>query len=423
MRFRATTPIANRNRPINLGTTLNSIKALTVYLHRHPIGTITYLGDERTIFTFSEEYRGSHHRPTLGLRFKDSFGGLISEFRPYRIRLMPFFSNLLPEGSLRTYLAEKAEVRETREFFLLRALGQDLPGAVTVTELGERIGHDHREDAENIPTDTRTQSEPGLHFSLAGVQLKFSAVQTARFGLTIPANGVGGDWIVKLPAREFSQVPENEFSMMTLARMVGINVPEIALIDVQSVQNLPVGSRYQGEKAFAIRRFDRNPDGSQTHIEDFAQVFDVYAEDKYKKASMRDIAKVLISESDLNDMAECIRRITFNVLNWSLIYPDRQKPRLSPAYDFVSTIPYIPGDQFALKFSRSRRFSDFTLAEMEHFSAKVALPGKFTENIIAETIARFMQTWAKEKKNIPAQHDVIAAIDRHLQHLPILHQV
>ena len=45
-------------------------------------------------------------------------------------------------------------------------------------------------------------------FSLAGVQLKFSAVQAARGGLTIPARGVGGSWIVKLPSREFPGVPE-----------------------------------------------------------------------------------------------------------------------------------------------------------------------------------------------------------------------
>jgi serine/threonine-protein kinase HipA len=49
-----------------------------------------------------------------------------------RTRLLPFFSNLLPEGALRDYLARKAGVHPGREFFLLRALGRDLPVAVTV---------------------------------------------------------------------------------------------------------------------------------------------------------------------------------------------------------------------------------------------------------------------------------------------------
>lgn len=43
----------------------------------------------------------------------------------------PFFSNLLPEGPLRTYLARRAGVKEVREFFLLLVLGQDLAGAIT----------------------------------------------------------------------------------------------------------------------------------------------------------------------------------------------------------------------------------------------------------------------------------------------------
>ena len=68
-----------------------------------------------------------------------------------------------------------------------------------------------------------------LRFSLAGVQLKFSAMGDARGGLTIPARGVGGDWIVKLPSLQFPGVPENEFSMMTLARAVGISVPVVKL--------------------------------------------------------------------------------------------------------------------------------------------------------------------------------------------------
>ena len=68
----------------------------------------------------------------LGLGFKDQFGELITEFRPTRIRVAPFFSNLLPEGHLRTYLAERAGVNAVHEFFLLWVLGLDLPGAVTI---------------------------------------------------------------------------------------------------------------------------------------------------------------------------------------------------------------------------------------------------------------------------------------------------
>jgi hypothetical protein len=60
---------------------------------------------------------------------------MVTAVRPVTRRVPPFFSNLLPEGPLRTYLAERAAVKAEREFFLLAVLGEDLPGAVTVTPL------------------------------------------------------------------------------------------------------------------------------------------------------------------------------------------------------------------------------------------------------------------------------------------------
>ncbi|WP_341487902.1 type II toxin-antitoxin system HipA family toxin [Pararhizobium sp. A13] len=402
-----------------------NVSVLTVHLYHQEIGTITYVGGERTLFTFSEAYLENRERPTLGLRFRDQFGELLTDFRPYKIRLMPFFSNLLPEGHLRKYLAEKAGIHADREFFLLWVLGQDLAGAVTVTPAD---GEAWPDEAYEEPDIAKTAAEDALRFSLAGVQLKFSAVNDASAGLTIPAGGVGGDWIVKLPSREFANVPENEFSMMTLARMVGINVPAIDLVDVHSIGNLPDGVEQLGQNAFVIERFDRNGEGV-VHIEDFAQVFDVYPEDKYKKASLRNLASVIATESDHDDIAEFIRRLTFNVLigngdmhlkNWSLIYPDRRHARLSPAYDFVSTIPYIPNDRSALTFSRTKDFAGYTIDELEHLAAKATLPRKLVTDTAKETVSVFMELWAKEKSHLPVDRKVVETIDKHLEGLPIV---
>ena len=90
--------------------------------------------------------------------------------------------------------------------------------------------------------------------------------------------------------------------------------------------------------------------------------------DKYNNAAMRNIVQVIAAEGNDADIVEFIRRLTFSALigngdmhlkNWSLIYPDRRNASLAPAYDFVSTIPYIRSDQFALNVSRSKAFSDF----------------------------------------------------------------
>src|SRR3546814_13206183 len=74
-------------------------------------------------------------RATLSLAYRDTHGALIDQPRAYQTRIEPFFSNLLPEGTLRDYLARRAGVKSLREYLLLAQLGADLPGAVTA-EIG-----------------------------------------------------------------------------------------------------------------------------------------------------------------------------------------------------------------------------------------------------------------------------------------------
>ncbi len=402
------------------------VAVLDIRLHGTPIGSLTRVAGDRTLFAFNEAYIDDPARPTLGLGFKDSFGEPITAFKTTRTRLLPFFAGLLPEGHLRTYLAQRAGVNPVREFFLLRALGCDLPGAVAALPA----------EAETWPPDTangeidrgRDRGRQPLRFSLAGVQLKFSAVLEASGGLTVPANGVGGDWIVKLPSREFPGVPENEYSMMTLAQLVGIDVPAATLLDFGEIGNLPEGTGTLGGQALAVARFDRRSDGTAVHIEDFAQVFGVYPEDKYKRASYRNIASVLAIEGNGRDCAEFIRRAVFNMLignadmhlkNWSLIYPDRRRAALAPAYDFVSTVPYIPDREAALKVSRTARFDQFTEDELAHLAAKAFLPEKPVLDTARETVELFRQHWAANKSDLPLSKRVVAAIDAHLETVPV----
>ena len=399
------------------------VSILDVLLYGAPIGTLTRVGGDRTLFAFNDDYIANENRPVLGLGFKDEFGALITDFKPTQTKVLPFFSNLLPEGHMRTYLAERAAVNPAREFFLLWVLGSDLPGAITIRPAdGEAWPPDAHDDADH---DRR---ENALRFSLAGVQLKFSAIGEARGGLTIPAKGVGGSWIVKLPSRDFAGVPENEYAMMTLARLIGIDVPALSLVDIDAIKNLPEGIGTLKGQALAIQRFDRLADGTAVHIEDFAQIFGVYPDDKYKKASARGIARVIGIEGSDADIAEFIRRLTFNTLignadmhlkNWSLIYPDRRHAALAPAYDFVSTIAYLPDGKAALNFSRTKRFDEFSEDELSHLAAKALLPEKLVLDTARETVALFHQHWQTEKANLPLSAEVIQAVEAHLKTIPI----
>lgn len=334
----------------------------------------------------------------------------------------------MPEGQLREYLAERAGVNPNREFFLLWVLGRDLPGAITIKPAeGQRWPTEvsHKKDEQDSG-----EGDTSLNFSLAGVQLKFSAVHNATGGLTIPADGVGGSWIVKLPSARFDGVPENEYAMMELARRIGIDTPETRLVSIDEISGLPKGVHAIGDQAFAIKRFDRTPNGERVHTEDFAQLFNVYPAKKYKSASYRNIAGVIWTEMGEAGIVEFVRRFVFNALignadmhikNWSLIYKDKHKPDLAPAYDYISTITYIPEDALALNFVNSKAFSSLTIDQFKRFAAKARLPETIILDAVREITRVFMETW-NSSDDLEIDNKIRRAIDRHLKTIPFVRE-
>ncbi|MGO3740291.1 MAG: type II toxin-antitoxin system HipA family toxin [Marinomonas foliarum] len=90
-------------------------------------------------------------------------------------------------------------------------------------------------------------------------------------------------------------------------------------------------------------------------MEDFAQVLVKYPHEKYNSDNYEQIAKNLyqFSGDGLNDVQQLARRLLVNTLlangdahlkNWSLLYSDQAPPKLSPAYDIVTTSVYIENE-------------------------------------------------------------------------------
>jgi serine/threonine-protein kinase HipA len=377
-----------------------TLSALAVSLHGRRIGVINRIAGDSYIFAFEDDYGEDPERPTLSLSFKGARNTLVAPTRAYPTRLPPFFSNLLPEGPLRTYLATRAAVKPERDFFLLAALGTDLPGAITVTPFDAQGA---TPDTDNKAQDANDQTADSvLRFSLAGVQLKFSAMLDATGGLTIPADGMGGSWIVKLPSTEYPAVPENEFAMLALARAIGIDVPSVKLVAVEQISGLPRDARRLEGQALCARRFDRAEDNGRIHMEDFAQVFALFPDDKYRHRSYANIASVVHAETGDAGTQEFVRRLVFSVLigngdmhlkNWSLIYPDERSPTLSPAYDFVSTSPYLPEDKLGLSFGRSRSLSSITRDQIRRFADSAGLAANPVWENVQETTQRTLEAW------------------------------
>ncbi|HKU66253.1 MAG TPA: HipA N-terminal domain-containing protein, partial [Candidatus Baltobacteraceae bacterium] len=221
-------------------------KTLEVRLGDMHVGYLTNLDDDRTFFAFSDDYREMENRPVLTQGLLTDTGELVIEERAVNRLAPPYFSNLLPEGGMRTLIARLLDVSADRDFPLLEHLGDDhLIGAVRLLP------------AQSVPREP-TNPEV-LALALPGVQMKLSAVLTEDDALTIPVRGQGGEWIVKVASGKIPGLVENEYSMLKFAAMCGIEVPAIRLLDVSSVHGIPPTFDAQG-KALAIRRFDRDGD-------------------------------------------------------------------------------------------------------------------------------------------------------------------
>ena len=406
----------NTNRP----------SVLEVRLGEALVGTLTNLPNDQNLFVFDDAYIADANRPVLSLSFYDAYRNPTPDVRPVTRRLPPFFSNLLPEGTLRQFIAERGEVNARREFFLLWLLGNDLPGAVTVRDAEGRA----LPPSEKNPTVARARAgRDVLRFSLAGVQLKLSAIGNPHRQLSIPASSVGGHWIVKLPSPAFPGLPENEFSMMEFARAVGIQVPELGLIPLDKIPGIPEPWQQLKGNAYYIRRFDRGPHGTRIHIEDFNQIYGQFPEAKYKNYSYTNMATDLWRLTNETEFAEFIRRLVFivgignndmHLKNWSLIYPDGRMPRLAPAYDFVSTVRYIADDRLALSIAKEKSPTELNMELLERFARKAQVPSKLVLDTASETADRMMSLWPAIQKNLPLDRTTRDQITEHMKSIPIL---
>ncbi len=374
-----------------------------VYLDEQLVGHL-HRRDDFTRFAFAEDYWSAPNRPVLGLRFEENPHAR----HQAKMRLPPWFSNLLPEGRLRDWIASARHTSVRREMELLAHVGHDLPGAVRVLPSSHLVPVDLSgvDPADAAPGDAPT----GLwSFSLAGVGLKFSMLAQGD-RLTVPGVGEGGDWILKLPDPVHPKVPHNELAMMMLAGAVGIEVPEARLVHRELVAALPDRVWPGGEEfAYAVRRFDRGPRRERIHIEDMAQVRGFYpdpdrSQGKYS-GSFETIGALVYRNRDTEALREFARRLAFNVLigngdahlkNWSLIYRDARTPTLAPAYDLVATFVYRPPGQgpedMGLRFGRSRRFEDVHIGNFADLDRRLGAKADLAE-VALTLVNRVLAQW------------------------------
>ncbi len=398
---------------------IEEISVLKLTLHDKLVGYLAGFQNGRNVLSFADEFKSDSSRPTFSLITHQSFPNsekLMSQPWAKSQRLHPVLSNLLPEGALRELIAQGLKTHTDNEFQIFSHLGNDLPGALVATPM----------EPEDVPESVLSihgkakavkfkDNDQENKFSLAGIQMKFSMKERdGRYNLT--KNGELGDWIIKTPSTKHKHVPLNEYTVMSLAALAGVDIPEIKLIEMDKLDNLPQINLPNEKLAFAIKRFDRDGN-TRIHMEDLAQVLVKYPHEKYNSANYEQIGKVIynFSGDGLPDAQKFSRRLLVNILlangdahlkNWSLLYQDQVTPRLSPAYDIVATSVYIDDEtKYALNLGKTKEWYSVTKENFQHWASKSGIPWRALKPHIDDTMDKARTLWPEALKDLPMDEE------------------
>ena len=391
------------------------ITVLKLTLHDRLIGYLAGFQNGRNVLSFADEFRDDNGRPTFSLITHPNFPNatkVLSDPWVRNQRPPPTLSNLLPEGALRELMAQALKVHINNEFQILSYLGEDLPGALVAMAIEPEEVPDYVLTTHGKARAVKFKgSNKENKFSLAGVQMKFSMKEKdGRYNLS-KGNELG-DWIVKTPSTRHKHVPLNEYTAMRLAAMAGIDIPDTKLVELSKLDNLPPINLPSEEFAFAIKRFDREGN-TRIHMEDFAQVLVKYPDDKYGGASYEQIGRVLYNYSGdgMADAQQFARRLLVNILlangdahlkNWSLVYLDQVTPRLSPAYDIVTTSVYVDDErEFALNLAKNKNWFNVDFSDFERWAEKSDVPWRAIKPHLDDTMENARSLWPDALKDLP----------------------
>lgn len=408
---------------------MTPISVLQLSLHGTRLGYLTGAHNGRNQLIFDEAYRTSPNRPSFTLTTSPAYpnaGKIMATSWTRTQRLHPVLSNLLPEGIMRELIAQGLKTHIDNEFQLFSYLGLDLPGALIAEPMPEDaippaiIGPEHK----IIPVNPAANEN---RFSLAGVQIKFSMKEKdGRYHLT--SNDSLGDWIIKTPSTKHLAVPLNEYTAMTLASLAGVEIPEIRLIELNLIDQLPQINLPEEPFAFGIKRFDRNHN-TRIHMEDFAQVLHKYPHEKYNAASYEQIGNIIYqyTGNGLANAQQFARRLLVNILlangdahlkNWSLIYRDQITPELAPAYDILTTSVYIEGEkEYALNLGRTKRWQEVTFTHFEAWAKKADIPWRAIKPHLTDTLEKARAQWPEALEQLPMTETHKEKLKNHWQTL------
>ncbi len=278
--------------------------------------------------------------------------------------LLPLFEMNLPEGALgeRLRLQFAKTIPEFDDLDLLQIVGASQIGRLRYS-LQDSID-------ENVPVQDLAEilTYKGGADLFADLLERFatysgiSGMQPKVLIREIPTPGKithrGATHIVKsFDAREYPELAANEFICTQGAAAAGIDTPRVQLSE--------------NRQFLIVERFDLLADGAYLGLEDFCVLDGRRSHGRYD-GSYEGIARRMadyVSPTVLGRAKDqfalmvayscAVGNGDAHMKNFSVIYRHPEdEVTLAPAYDVVSTLPYMPRDTLALELSGSKEFPD-----------------------------------------------------------------
>ena len=375
------------------------------------VGTLSRDAGGAVAFIVAEDYLQEARHPILSLGWYDPTSDQGTRDRlaargdkiGLHGSLPPWFAGLLPEGALRDLVLTEMGPGDHDQFDVLTRLGADLPGAILVVPETQTPASAGPLDLGAVRGFQAAMPRGIVKFSLAGVQLKFTANSDGE-RLTVPGSGDTGRCIIKVASHAYPDLPEAEFGAMTLARTLGVETASCRLMSRDAVEGVPDEMLAHGEQVLVVDRFDRGDGNRRIHIEDAGQIIGAIGDRKYTMATTETVINMVgrFSTDRRTDLLEAIRRVVADVLigngdnhlkNWSFRFVDSGQVRLSPAYDIVPTVLFRPNDTLALRFVRTHAFETVNLHRFERLASFLHIDPKWIVREVKTAIEQALDTW------------------------------
>jgi len=235
----------------------------------------------------------------------------------------------------------------------------------------------------SLPSLMRLATEMAGKMSISGMQEKVS-LKLADDKSRLEVAPSGGRYILKPEPSRFAFVPQNEHLTMSLARLVGIEVPPFGLIELTD-----------GAVAYVVKRFDRGDDGAKYMMEDFCQLAGKPIRDKYEGSGelcvriLRQFAsEPLIEIRKLFKMllfGWCVANGDQHLKNFSMFTQAGGVRRLTPAYDLICTRLPIPSDR-SLALTIGGKKSNLSRKLWLEFAGYCRIPERAAARLLSEQI-------------------------------------